>query len=166
MQTTFPEPRFFICSRTIQAAKKLVAHYNRELAPLGITSQQMLALGVLWKNERISLGEFAQKAGIGKAAAVTMMQRLEAMGLVSRKPDTKDARRNTLSLTRKARRLAPTLIGVVCELERRLEEALGQQALRALVQGLEAIRTLELPERRNPQGGDKENATSDEKENG
>ena len=52
------------------------------------------------------------------------------------------------------------------DLERRLEEALGEQALRALVQGLEAVRVQELPERGNPQNGEKKRVTPDEEESG
>ena len=39
MQTSFPEPKYFICSLTLQAARKMIAHYNRVLVPLGITAQ-------------------------------------------------------------------------------------------------------------------------------
>ncbi|MGD8389266.1 MAG: MarR family winged helix-turn-helix transcriptional regulator [Desulfobacteraceae bacterium] len=144
MQTDFPEPRYFVCSLTIQAAKRLVAHYNRVLAPVGITAQQMIALGVLWRHGRLSLGAFSRRAGMGKAAAVTMVRRLEAMGLVSREEDPTDARLNALVLTSKARELAPVVAGKVRDLERSLEQALGKEELQTLVRALMDIRALDL----------------------
>ena len=74
MRTSSPTPKYFICSLTTQAARQMVAYYNRVLAPLGLTSQQMMALGILWREENLSLGVFAKRAGIGQAADVSMIK--------------------------------------------------------------------------------------------
>ena len=144
MQTSFPEPKYFICSLTLQAARKMIAHYNRVLVPLGITAQQMIALGVLWREENISLGVFARRAGIGKAAAVTMINRLEQMGLVQRLLHPEDARLNKLTLTDKARELAPEIAEKVANLENTVEKAVGHANMQTLIDGLTAIRDLDL----------------------
>lgn len=122
----------------------MVAYYNRVLAPLGITAQQVMALGVLWREEALSLGEFARRAGIGKAAAVSMIKRLEAMDLVTRTPHPRDARLNVLELTPKARELAPEVAKKVDELERAVESAVGTENLKILLEGLSTIRDLGL----------------------
>jgi DNA-binding MarR family transcriptional regulator len=144
MQTPFAEPKYFICSLTTQAARQMVAYYNRVLAPLGLTAQQMMALGILWREENISLGVFAKRAGIGKAAAVSMIKRLEVMGLVIREPHPRDARLNAIRLTRKARELAPEVAKKVNRLEKTIESAIGASNLENLVQALSVIRDLEL----------------------
>jgi MarR family transcriptional regulator, organic hydroperoxide resistance regulator len=144
MQTSFPEPKYFICSLTLQAARKMIAHYNRVLIPLGITAQQMLALGVLWREENISLGVFARRSGTGKAAAVTMINRLEQMGLVRRQLHPEDARLNKLTLTGKARELAPKIAEKVANLENTLEKTVGNANMQTLSEGLMAIRDLDL----------------------
>jgi MarR family transcriptional regulator, organic hydroperoxide resistance regulator len=144
MQTSFPEPRYFICSVTTLAARKMVAYYNRVLAPLGLTAQQMMALGALWREENVSLGKFARRAGIGKAAAVTMIRRLEQMGLVSRRPDPRDARLNLLRLTDKARKLAPQVAEKVAILEEGIESAIGQENTKILIKALSVIQDMEL----------------------
>jgi DNA-binding MarR family transcriptional regulator len=144
MRTLFPEPKYFICHRTIQAAKKMVAYYNRVLAPFGITAQQMMALGVLWRREGISLGEFSQRAGMGKAAAVTMIKRLEMMGYVQREPDPVDARRNILRLTPRAHELAPEVAKKVTALEKSIESSIGKSNMTTLIRGITAIRDLDL----------------------
>ncbi len=144
MQTNFPEPKYYLCSLTTAAARNLVGYYNRVLEPLGLTTQQVMALGVLWKEEGISLGVFARRAGIGKAAAVSMIKRLEAMDLVIREPHPTDARLNVLKLTDKARELAPRVARIVNDLEKAIEAALGVKNLQTLVSGLSVIRNLNL----------------------
>ncbi|MBW2094136.1 MAG: MarR family transcriptional regulator [Deltaproteobacteria bacterium] len=144
MQTTFPEPKYFICSLTTLIARKMVAYYNRVLAPLGLTAQQMIALGVLWREENVSLGIFARRAGIGKAAAATMIKRLEQMGLVSKEANPEDGRLNVLKLTDKARKLAPQVAEKVAALERNIESAIGPENVRSLIEALTIIRDLKL----------------------
>jgi DNA-binding MarR family transcriptional regulator len=144
MQTTFPEPKYFICSLTTLIARKMVAYYNRVLAPLGLTAQQMIALGVLWREENLSLGVFARRAGIGKAAAATMIKRLEQMDLVSKEPDPEDGRLNVLKLTDKARKMAPQVAEKVAHLERNIESAIGPENVRSLIDALTIIRDLDL----------------------
>lgn len=144
MRTSVPKPRYYICSLTTGAARKLVAYYNRVLAPLGLTAQQVMALGVLWQEDDLSLGVFAQRVGIGKAAAVAMIRRLEAMGLVSTAPDPRDARLNIIMLTNKARDLAPAVAEKVDALEKTMEKAVGLSDLETMIKGLSIIRDLDL----------------------
>lgn len=122
----------------------MVAYYNRSLEPLGLTAQQVMALGVLWQEEGLSLGVFAQRAGMGKAAAVTMIKRLELMELIARKTDSKDARLNVLTLTDKAEKLAPELLSMGTRLEKNIEEAVGKENMASLIKGLFVIRDLDL----------------------
>lgn len=122
----------------------MIAYYNRTFEPLGLTAQQVMALGVLWKEEGISLGEFSRRAGMGKAAAVTMIGRLERMDLVTKTANPTDGRLNVLTLTRKARRLAPDLLSVGAELERNIEQAVGKKDLAVMIRALKTIRDLDI----------------------
>lgn len=144
MRTKLYEPKYFLLFLTSQVARKLTGYYNRELAELGLTSNQMLCLGVLWYEEGVSLGVFAERAGLGKAAAVSMVKRLEKMGLVRRRPNLDDARLNALYLTDKARRLAPKLSSKVGQLEDELERSLGIERTRALHEALRAIKAMDF----------------------
>jgi DNA-binding MarR family transcriptional regulator len=103
-----------------------------------------MALGVLWQEDDLSLGVFAQRVGIGKAAAVAMIRRLEAMGLVSTAPDPRDARLNIIMLTNKARDLAPAVAEKVDALEKTMEKAVGLSDLETMIKGLSIIRDLDL----------------------
>jgi DNA-binding MarR family transcriptional regulator len=122
----------------------MVAYYNRVLAPLGLTAQQVMALGVLYREEPLSLGVFAERAGIGKAAAVAMVKRLEALGMASREPHPTDARLNEIRLTGKAHRMLPEIARKMDDLEAAVEAAIGRPDLEKITRGLTVIRDLEL----------------------
>lgn len=144
MQTKIPEPHYFICSLATRAVRRMIAYYNQTLEPLGLTAQQVMALGVLWQEDGISLGEFSRQAGMGKAAAVTMIQRLENMGLVAKAADPTDGRLNVLNLTRKARALAPEILSAAAALEKNIEQAVGEEDMTGMIKGLNAIRNMEF----------------------
>lgn len=144
MQTKSTQPQYFICSLATQAVRRMIAYYNQTLEPLGLTAQQVMALGVLWQEDGISLGEFSRRAGMGKAAAVTMIQRLENMGLVAKAADPTDGRLNVLNLTRKARSLAPEILSAAAALEKNIEQAVGKEDMAGMIRGLKAIRNMEF----------------------
>ena len=144
MQTKSPEPHYFICSLATRAVRRMIAYYNQTLEPLGLTAQQVMALGVLWQEDGISLGEFSRQAGMGKAAAVTMIQRLENMGLVAKAADPRDGRLNVLNLTRKARALGPEILSAAAALEKNIEQAVGKEDMAGMIRGLKAIRDMEF----------------------
>jgi DNA-binding MarR family transcriptional regulator len=138
------QPQYFICSLATRAVRRMIAYYNLAFEPLGLTAQQAMALGVLWQEDGISLGAFARRAGMGKAAAVTMIRRLARMDLVTKTADPSDGRLNVLNLTQKARALAPELLAVGAALETSIEQAVGREDMLAMVRGLEAIRDLKI----------------------
>lgn len=144
MQTKLPEPKYFICSLATQAVRKMVAYYNQALEPMGLTAQQVMAMGVLWREDGLSLGVFAKRAGMGKAAAVTMIRRLEGMGLVTKKMHPKDARLNVLTLTEKARKQAPQILAMGNKLEKSIEDAVGKEDMASLISGLTIIRDMDI----------------------
>jgi len=144
MQTKSPQPQYFICSLTTRAVRRMIAYYNQTLEPLGLTAQQVMALGVLWQEDGISLGEFSRQAGMGKAAAVTMIRRLENRGLVAKAADPRDGRLNVLNLTRKARALGPEILSAAAALEKNIEQAVGKEDMAGMIRGLKAIRDMEF----------------------
>ncbi|MCP4683134.1 MAG: MarR family transcriptional regulator [Desulfobacterales bacterium] len=122
----------------------MVAYYNRELGPLGLTAQQLIALGVLMFEEDISLGVFAKRVGVGKAAAASMVKRLEAMGLVTNNPHPSDARFSVLKVTDKARELNPKIQKKVSELEKTIESQFGASNLEGFAAKLSAFLDIEF----------------------
>ena len=144
MQTFDWKPKYFVASLTTQAGRNLVSYYNRVLEKYGLTAQQAMALGVLWTGGEMSLGTFAGQAGMGKAAAVAMIKRLEAMEYVTRETDPRDRRLNIIRLTSKAKVHAPEIAQSVDRLEQTVREALGEERLQTVLQALAVIRDLDL----------------------
>jgi DNA-binding MarR family transcriptional regulator len=144
MQPEIESPKYYMCHLCTQAGRKLAAYYNKVLGPLDLTASQVMALGVLWREEHVSLGGFAKSAGMGKAAAVTMIKRLEAMGLVTRATNPVDARLNIISLTGRARALAPEIMQNVARLEQTLEQTVGLENMESLIRGLSLIRDMKI----------------------
>ncbi len=147
MLTTDSTAKYFLLTKATQAVRKLVSYYNSELSSLGITAPQMIALGVLCFQEDLSLGEFAFQMKIRKATAVSMIKRLEAMGLVTKDPHPKDARLNVLKITEKTRELIPKIHQKVAELENTIEEQVGASSLERIVSDLSVLLDVEFEEK-------------------
>ncbi|MCP4681609.1 MAG: MarR family transcriptional regulator [Desulfobacterales bacterium] len=136
--------KYFLFTLSSQVTRKLVAYYNQELAPLGLTAQQLIALGVLCFEEDLSLGEFAERVKVRKATAVSMIRRLKSMGLVTSEPHPKDARLNVLKITDKTRETIPKIHEKVAELEDNIEAQIGVSNLKRLVDDLSLLLDAEI----------------------
>lgn len=62
-------------------------------------------LYVLWQGDNITLGELSRKTGLATTTLTSMVDRMEAAGLVNRTADPKDRRKTRLLLTDKAKGL-------------------------------------------------------------
>ncbi len=62
-------------------------------------------LYVLWDRDAIAIQELSHKTGLANATLTSMLDRLENNGLVERKPDKNDRRKNLIALTAKAHSL-------------------------------------------------------------
>ncbi len=62
-------------------------------------------LYVLWQHDCISIIELSRLTGLANTTLTSMLDRMEAAGLLRRSPDPKDRRKNLIALTEKARRL-------------------------------------------------------------
>ncbi|WP_051327137.1 MarR family winged helix-turn-helix transcriptional regulator [Desulfatibacillum aliphaticivorans] len=144
MEEEYRPPKYFLALLTFQAARNLISYYNRELEPMGLTGAQANALGILFRKKNLSLGEFAARAGIGKAAAVSMIHRLTETEFVTAVPDPNDARKNIINVTDKAIKVIAPAMEIVRHLESTVEEALGEDVLKTLVEALKVIRNLEF----------------------
>ncbi len=62
-------------------------------------------LYVLWQDDNITLREISERTGLAATTLTSMIDRMEAAGLVRRIPDQKDRRKTRLFLTAKAKGL-------------------------------------------------------------
>lgn len=59
-------------------------------------------LYVLWQQDHISIMELSGQTGLANTTLTSMLDRMEAAGLLCRLPDPKDRRKNLIALTGKA----------------------------------------------------------------
>jgi len=78
---------------------------KRMEASLGVTGPQRLVIRIVGRFPGISAGELAGILHIHPSTLTGILKRLEARGIIDRKPDQNDARRALFSLTNKGREL-------------------------------------------------------------
>ena len=81
------------------ATAKLMAMTDAALEPFGIDSKDFGALRVLAHREPASQLQVAQTLGIDRTTMVAVLDALERKGIVLRRPDPTDRRRNVVELT-------------------------------------------------------------------
>jgi DNA-binding MarR family transcriptional regulator len=70
------------------------------LAPFDITARELAILLLLDAREPESQQQVAQRIGVDRTSMVALLDALETKGLVARRPDAADRRRNVVELTK------------------------------------------------------------------
>jgi DNA-binding MarR family transcriptional regulator len=81
------------------AQARLAALTAEALAPFDISGRELAVLLVLAGHEPASQQQAARRLGIDRTTMVTFVDALEGKGLVARRPDPDDRRRNVVALT-------------------------------------------------------------------
>lgn len=90
-------------------------------------------LSLLRRSRRpIQPSELAEALQVTRSGTTGRLHRLEALGLVQRRPDPEDARRANISITRKGARLADKLLAAGLDAQARALAALSKDEQRAL----------------------------------
>jgi DNA-binding MarR family transcriptional regulator len=97
---------------------------KRLAASAGVTGPQRLVVYIVGRFPGISAGQLSSTLHVHPSTLTGVLRRLERRGLLSRRPDPRDARRAALGLTPKGRRLDLAVAGPV--------ESAVQQVLRDL----------------------------------
>jgi DNA-binding MarR family transcriptional regulator len=98
---------------------------------LGITGPQRLALGIVGRFPGITAGQLAQILHVHPSTLTGVLKRLERRGFVERRPDPRDARRASLGLTARGRRLDLSAAGTLESAVNQTLEAAGAADVRA-----------------------------------
>jgi len=89
------------------------------LEPFGISGRQCAVLVAAGEQAPSSQHDIAQRMGVDRTTMVTLVDELEAKGLVERRPDSRDRRKNVVALTEAGRTTLDWAIRAVDEAERR-----------------------------------------------
>ena len=92
-----------ICFRLYTAARLITQAYTPMLTELGITYPQYLVLMVLWEKDCQPVNDIAHRLMLETNTVTPLLQRMEKLGIVSRKKGEQDKRQQIVSLTEKGR---------------------------------------------------------------
>jgi len=90
------------------------------LAPFGISARELAVLLFLDGREPESQQQAAQRLGVDRTTMVGLLDNLQGKGLVARRPDAEDRRRNVVELTAAGRRTLAGATRASDEAERQL----------------------------------------------
>lgn len=125
---------FWAAKRAMAEASE--AAYNRH----GVRAGQQWILQRLWAEDGQTPGEIARALGLSTATVTNSATRMEAAGLVERRPHPTDARRVRLFLTGRGRGLQRAIDQEMAALTERALADLDEEQRRSLVTTLGSIR--------------------------
>ena len=94
-----------VCFRLYTAARLITQAYTPLLTALGITYPQYLVLMVLWEKDNQPVNDIAHRLMLETNTVTPLLQRMEKLGIVSRKKGEQDKRQQIVSLTQKGKDL-------------------------------------------------------------
>ena len=92
-----------ICFRLYTAARLVTQAYTPMLTALGITYPQYLVLMVLWEKDNQPVNDIAHRLLLETNTVTPLLQRMEKLGIVTRKKGEQDKRQQIVSLTEKGK---------------------------------------------------------------
>ena len=95
----------FLISQIKQLGGRIFERILEEEGVVEFTGPQGRILYVLWQEDMLPAAEVARRTSLANATLTSMLDRMEAAGLLERVPDRQDRRRVRIRLTDKARQL-------------------------------------------------------------
>ena len=124
----------------LKHAQQRLAELNAQaLAPYGITGRELAVLVVLGTGEPASQQQAAGHLGIDRTTMVAFVDTLEDKGLVARRADPDDRRRNVVALTADGRDVLRRATKASDEAERRFLAPLSRTAAEQLRRALRQV---------------------------
>ena len=94
---------FYQLSKANQAAARFL---SEKLAPAGVTAVQGVVLNFLSEEDEITSRQLGERTKLDSATLTGILDRLEAMDLVERKPHPADRRAISICLTKNGKKVA------------------------------------------------------------
>ena len=105
----------------------------------GLSAAQIHTIEVLGNHPNLRMKELAEKIGVTTGTMTVMIDRLEAKGLVERKPHPEDRRSYVVDLTDKGRKAFEGHHSLHMKLTEDIASHLTKEELTALIVGLQKI---------------------------
>lgn len=111
-----------------KAAQKISRRARDKLAQYGVSPTQYAVLNVLWERDGQSGAELTDRLAIDSATITGVIDRLQAAGLLDRRPDPVDRRVQRLFLTSNGKALQAPLDAAIALLNQEVVGEMGDQA--------------------------------------
>jgi DNA-binding MarR family transcriptional regulator len=112
---------------------------DERLAKHNLTTSQFEVLGYLYQTEGLEQQHIQQCSGITPATLTGLLDKLEARGLITRRPSRSDGRANFVVLTPQGNELFAQLIDLVHEFENDMLKGFSQAERSLLTEWLQRI---------------------------
>jgi len=106
---------------------------------LGISTTQLGVLFVIEASAGMLLRDVSKALGINKSATTTLVDRMEAAGLVERRPSREDGRAIYVLATREGRAKTIAARPILASLNMRLTEGYDQREIKTIARFLQSI---------------------------
>ena len=127
---------FYQLSKANQAAARFL---SEKLAPAGVTAVQGVVLNFLSEQDEITSRQLGERTKLDSATLTGILDRLETMGLVERKPHPADRRAISICLTKNGKKVASDIHKTIQTANRELLSRFGVQEERDLKTMLKRI---------------------------
>ena len=121
-------------------ARLLRRNFNRRAQALGLSQAQWRALAYLSRQQGVSQASLADRLEIQPITLVRLLDRLQAAGLVTRRPDPHDRRAFRLYLTDRAQPLLARMWSIATQTREQALAGMPIQRQRMLIQSLQHLR--------------------------
>lgn len=137
------KPEDCIFFQLAKASRQGIKYWNQKVSGLGVTAVQAMVLNFLGREDRISSRTLGRRTDLDSATLTGILDRLEAGGLVERRPNPNDRRSIRILLTDKGRRAALDIRKLAKESNASFLRSLSADEVRNLKSLLERIRPLD-----------------------
>ena len=111
-----------ICFNLGRVMRRVYDHYEKRLAPFGLTSPQYFVFNALWVGDGVSVGELGERVSLDSSTLTGIIDRLEKAGYAERRTNPDDRRSILIFLTDKAREVGPQILEFADELDAKLRQ--------------------------------------------
>lgn len=145
-----------ISGEMIRLSNALIWFRNQELQQLDLTSSQFEVVRYLLnhREENTTAGILMRQLSLSQSTVAGILKRLHTKGLIERRADACDARRDFVLLSKKGLGLEPALQEIAAKTEKILlqgipeaEQAAFYRLLRTALENMNTLRTVEAKER-------------------
>jgi len=127
---------FYQLSKANQAAARFL---SEKLTPSGVTAVQGVVLNFLSEEDEITSRQLGERTKLDSATLTGILDRLEAMGLIERRPHPADRRAISICLTKNGKKVAGDVRRTIQTANRELLSRFGLQEERGLKTMLKRI---------------------------